>query len=226
MREFHEAREQLVQVATSVDTTHHAARVVQLGDLGSSEKGWPGSRKCFNKARQYIASFGLPAALILGNHDLEGDEFETDEENLSAWKEAFCQNHYWRSNMGPAIMIGLSTVRFRSNPFSVHEVHIDEEQLMFLEETLEEATAEKRPVVLFTHAPPMGSGLKAIQSLHVKNRCAWLNHSSDPKKFSELCQRFPCIKLHFSGHFHLSQNYPDAIKYVLWQFTNVLKHCV
>jgi hypothetical protein len=27
-------------------------------------------------------------------------------------------------------------------------------------------------------------------------------------------QRFPCIKLHFSGHFHLSQNYPDAISIV------------
>lgn len=30
-----------------------------------------------------------------------------------------------------------------------------------------------RPVVVFTHAPPMGSGLKVVQNVHVKNRCAW-----------------------------------------------------
>lgn len=225
MSEFHEARDQLrtmIEGSYSTggqtnggnhnDRENIAARVVQLGDLGSYEKGWPGSRKCFDRAAEFMDGFQVPTALILGNHDLEGDEFETDEENLSTWKSTFKQNHYWRADVGPATLIGLSTVRFRSNPFSVHEVHIDDEQIEFLEKTLEEATLKNRPVVLFTHAPPMGSGLKAIQSVHVKNRCAWLNHSSNPQIFSELVQRFPCVKLQFSGHFHLSQNYPDAIR--------------
>lgn len=30
----------------------------------------------------------MPVALVTGNHDLEGTEFETDEENLAAWSEA------------------------------------------------------------------------------------------------------------------------------------------
>ena len=60
--------------------------------------------------------------------------------------------------MGPLTLIGLSTTRFRSNPDSVHEVHIDDEQLEFLERAL--AAAGDRPVAIFTHAPPMGSGLK------------------------------------------------------------------
>jgi hypothetical protein len=34
-----------------------------------------------------------------------------------------------------------------------------------------------RPVVVFTHAPPIGTGLKVLQSVHIKNRCAYLNHS-------------------------------------------------
>ena len=45
-------------------------------------------------------------------------------------------------------------------PSSVHEVHIDDEQLDFLRDTLHKAGS--RPVLLFTHAPPMGSGLKVL----------------------------------------------------------------
>ena len=44
---------------------------------------------------------------------------------------------------------------------SVHEVHIDEEQMAFLDTTL--TAAAGRPVAMFTHAPPLGSGLKVLQ---------------------------------------------------------------
>lgn len=37
---------------------------------------------------EYLHQFGMPAALVTGNHDLEGAEFETDEANLAAWTEA------------------------------------------------------------------------------------------------------------------------------------------
>lgn len=56
---------------------------------------------------------------------------------------------------------------------------------------------------------------QVIQELHVKNRCAWLNHSANPRAFVDLVGRHPGrIKLWFSGHFHLSQNYPDSISTV------------
>ena len=57
--------------------------------------------------------------------------------------------------------------------------------------------------MVFTHAPIMGSGLKVVQTVHVKNRCAWLNHSGHPRQFIELVEQHPNIKLWFSGHFHL-----------------------
>lgn len=43
---------------------------------------------CFKRAHQYISGF-LPvrSALVVGNHDLEGEDFETDEENLAAWRQ-------------------------------------------------------------------------------------------------------------------------------------------
>jgi hypothetical protein len=60
----------------------------------------------------------------------------------------------------------------RSNPWSVHEVHVDEEQLAFFRRQLERTSGEGRPVVVFTHAPVLGSGLKVVQTVHVKNRWA------------------------------------------------------
>lgn len=57
----------------------------------------------------------------------------------------------------------------------MHEVYIDDEQMAWFEGVL--AANTDRPIVVFTHAPPMGSGLKVVQNVHVKNRCAWLNHS-------------------------------------------------
>jgi Calcineurin-like phosphoesterase len=210
---FNEARDQLRIMVTQDGID--ASRVVQLGDLGNYDAGWPGSSACFDLSRQFLEGFALPTAMVLGNHDVEGAEFETDEENLGAWHSTFKQRHYWSADLGPATLIGLSTNRFRSNPFSVHEVHIDEEQMEFLENQLEAASAANRPVIMFTHAPIMGSGLKAIQAVHVKNRCAWLNHSSNPSAFMQLVDKYPnCVKLWFSGHFHLSQSYPDSISLV------------
>ena len=38
-----------------------------------------------------------------------------------------------------------------------------------------------------------------VQEVHVKNRCAWLNHSSNPTYFIRLTERYPNIRLWFSG---------------------------
>ncbi|GLC33772.1 hypothetical protein PLESTB_000113900 [Pleodorina starrii] len=187
------------------------ARVVQLGDLGHG-KHQSGSRKCFEFARQYLDGFGVPYALVTGNHDLEGDEFETDEENLAAWSQAFRQPHYWAAELGPARVVGLSTVRFRGHQNSNHEVFIDPDQLAWLEGQLE--AHPTTPFIVLSHAPPMGCGLKVIQEIHVKNRVAWLNHSVNPRAFMDILARHRNVKLWFSGHFHLSHNYPDSISTV------------
>jgi len=212
---FHEARQHLNRIltdesrVTSPEITA-VSRVVQLGDLGAYTAG-PGSNACFQLARSYLDGFTAPNMIITGNHDLEGAEFDTDQANLQAWHDAFEQHHHWVVDVGPAICVGLSTTRFRGNHNSVHEVHIDRQQMDWLRETLAHPAYRGRPTVLFSHAPPAGCGLKVINSVHVKNRCAWLNHSSDPLEFMRLVDEFPQIRLWFSGHFHLSHNYNDSI---------------
>ncbi|PNW84648.1 hypothetical protein CHLRE_03g152900v5 [Chlamydomonas reinhardtii] len=186
-------------------------RVVQLGDLGHGKHA-SGSRKCFQFAKQYMDGFKLPYGMILGNHDLEGDEFQSDEENLAAWKEVFGQPHFWSADLGRAKVVGLSTERYRSNANSHHEVYIPQHQLDWLEGQL--AAHPHTPFIVCTHAPPMGCGLKVIQEVHIKNRCAWLNHSDNPRAFMDIVARHRNVKLWFSGHFHLSHNYPDSISTV------------
>lgn len=82
-------------------------------------------------------------------------------------------------------------------------MYIDDEQMAWFEQVLQRNT--DKPIVIFTHAPPMGSGLKVVENVHVKNRCAWLNHSDRPQRFIRLVEQHPNIKLWFSGHYHLSQ---------------------
>jgi len=70
-------------------------------------------------------------------------------------------------------------------------------------------------IFVFTHAPPIGSGLRVLQENHVVNGCCWLNHSggASTRKFIELVRQHRCIKAWFSGHFHLGQDYQDSITF-------------
>ena len=209
---------------------------MQLGDLGAYAAK-PGSKACFALASDFFkcalhaqrapptalapdapplspparSGFApLPYSLVTGNHDLEGfDDFATDAENLAAWREQFKQHHHWAVRAGPYLLVGLSTVRFREAPGSCHEVYVDPQQLAWFEQTL--AANRDVPTIVFSHAPPMGSGLRVLQAVHVKNRCAWLNHGEKPQRFAEISAFNPQIKLWFSGHFHLSHDYRDSV---------------
>ena len=57
-------------------------------------------------------------------------------------------------------------------------VHLDGAQFRWLELEVSRAEARGRPVVVFTHAPPAGCGLRVVQAVHVRNRCAYLNHGA------------------------------------------------
>eukprot|EP01025_Chloroclados_australasicus_P048044 TRINITY_DN5431_c0_g1_i3.p1 TRINITY_DN5431_c0_g1~~TRINITY_DN5431_c0_g1_i3.p1 ORF type:complete len:489 (+),score=62.67 TRINITY_DN5431_c0_g1_i3:838-2304(+) len=225
MNTFYSARDQINQGFEISKSDGYQTHVIQLGDLGAYEAK-PGSAECFTLTKQYLEGFDASSTLITGNHDLEGEEFLSDEENLATWQEAFQQNHYWAMDYGCCVAIGLSTVKFRSNTYSVHEVHISQDQLDWFETTLNKYA--HKPVVVFTHAPPLGCGLRVINKVHVKNRCAWLNHSSNPEIFMQIAQKHSNIKLWFSGHFHLSHNYADSVSFVsgtLFVQTGVIGAC-
>lgn len=232
------ARDEL-RAAIAGDTRAH---VVSVGDLGDKHVGmvYPdgtvgraGSVACFSHARDYLEGFGAPFDLITGNHDLEDmDNFASDEENLRAWLDAFGKDapQFSRVVADKTLLVGLSTTRFRDSPFSSHEVFVDDLQLDWFERTLEAHPASQGwRVLVFTHAPPMGSGVRALQGVHIRNGCAWLNHTADERRrrfFLRMVRKHACIKLWASGHFHLSHDYDDAIGWREAEDGTALDHCV
>lgn len=194
--------------------------LVSLGDLGRKEirhePGDAGTTKSFQDAKFFLDDFGVPYEILSGNHDLEGlDEFDTDRANLQAWMNCFDKPtpQFCRQIGEKTLLLGLSTVRFRDAPHSSHEVHVDDEQLNWFQSTVRAHPAnEGWKILVFSHAPIMGSGLRALHDVHVKNGCAWLNHCSENRAVFIRCVREnPQIKLWFSGHFHLSHEFEDSI---------------
>ena len=53
-----------------------------------------------------------------------------------------------------------------------------------------------------------------MQSVHVKNRCAFLNHSSNAQEFMQLVEQHPNIALWFS----VSPKLPDVISGVKYHY--------
>ena len=161
----------------------------------------------------------VPLCLDLDRPDLEGiDEFATDQENLDMMLRVHHKPtpQFYRQIADKTVLIGLSSTVFRDAPFTSHEVLIDAAQLQWFEDTLQQHPAsEGWKVMVFTHAPPAGSGLKVLAENHVVNGCCWLNQSNEEqcRRFLELVREHRCIKAWFSGHFHLGQDYQDSITF-------------
>jgi hypothetical protein len=52
--------------------------------------------------------------------------------------------------------------------------------MAWFEETVKAHPSEDGwKIIVFTHAPPNGSGLRVLQENHVVNGCCWLNHSNE-----------------------------------------------
>ena len=185
--------------------------IFQLGDQGGYSHC--GTWQSFMEGLDFLQGFDQPFATLLGNHDMEGPEYDCDAETVAAWCQAFgATTPYRQVDLGHALGICLSTTRFRANRGCCHEVYIDEAQLAWFTETL--ARNRTRPTFVFSHAPIIGSGLRVLQNIHLKCPNAWLNHTDRPERFIEIVRANPQIKLWFSAHNHLGQDYADSISRV------------
>jgi len=222
MSDHVEGRQHIVESLKKGNQDNRA--VVSLGDLGESKSVdhtaqlFAGTSACFKLTREYLDGFGVPFEVITGNHDLEGiDEFPTDKANMEAFLKAFDKEtpQFVRQIADKTLLVGLSSVVFREALFTSHEVFIDEQQVKWFEQLVKSCPAQDGwKLFVFSHAPPIGSGLRVLQENHVVNGCCWLNHSSKTRrKFIDLVRENRCIKGWFSGHFHLGQDYQDSITF-------------
>jgi GNAT superfamily N-acetyltransferase len=210
LEDYDEGRAHILPVLQDAQKRGVGVALVSLGDLGESKACEPpspelfaGTSRCHQMAADYFNSFGVPYEVVGGNHDLEGiDEFDTDKANL----EAFCRihgkptPHFVRQVADKTLLVGLTSTIFRKARYTSHEVSIDDEQLRWFADFVASKPADEGwRLFVFTHAPPMGSGLRVLQENHVVNGCCWLNHSggqnADPRttrKFIELVRQHRC----------------------------------
>jgi len=227
MEDYEIGRSQWIKILDEAKDDHGNTALVSLGDLGESKSVRPketselfaGTTECHAMAAEFLGSFGVPYEVVGGNHDLEGlDEFSTDEENLEMYMKMHNKPtpQFMRQIADKTLLVGMGSTLFRGAKYTSHEVTIDDEQMAWFEQTLiDHPSSEGWKIFVFTHAPPNGSGLRVLQENHVVNGCCWLNHSDDAKcrKFIELVREHRCLKAWFSGHFHLGQDYQDSITF-------------
>lgn len=63
---------------------------------------------------------------------------------------------------------------------------------------------------MFTHAPMFGCGLRTVPKVHVRASNAFLNQNREPESVVRLAEKHREIKLWFSGHYHIGQNYGNS----------------
>jgi hypothetical protein len=63
---------------------------------------------------------------------------------------------------------------------------------------------------MFTHAPPIGCGLRTVPGVHVRATNAYLDQNHDSTRWLRLMQETPEIVVWFSAHYHLGHGYPDS----------------
>lgn len=205
---FEEDERETLENDREVMKSHQPDTVVSLGDLGGYSHC--GTERSFHEGLEYFSGFEVPFHPLIGNHDMECLDYATDEDAVALWCRVLRQDApYHAFEMGPALGVCLSQTSFRRNEACHHEIRIEEEQRAWFERTVEEHA--DRPIFVFSHAPILGSGIRVLQNLHLKGPNAYLNHHERPEWFIDLVQRSPQIKLWFSGHNHLGQDYPDSI---------------
>ena len=116
----------------------------------------------------------------------------------------------------PLLLVFLSSTRFRSSPHSSHEVYIDPPQLSWFSAVVSLHASTHR-ILVFSHAPPLGSGLRVLHGVHLQNGCAYLNHGGPvegARRFLEIVKGNEAIKCWCSGHSHLDHDEEEAVSVV------------
>lgn len=182
--------------------------VLVLGDLTGGS--WTGTSAGTEYAVKLFNRCEAPWFSIIGNHDLQAEEFSTDEEAVAMMLNKLGrQSPEFRLSLGPVNIVGLSNTRWRQNPVNKNEIVIDDRQLAWFRQTLQELRDE--PVLLLCHAPPIGSGLIVMPELHARVGNAYVNQNHNAGQIQQILWENPNVLFCFSGHNHLGQHYRDAI---------------
>ena len=188
--------------------------VIPLGDFGRN--GRIGQPDGLVEAHSYLKKTGTPLRPIMGNHDLERESGgqQTHGTMQQAFLDIFALTEPYGVLEFPEWRLFFASTEPQpaNDCYDVQECYATNRQFDELVAKLEERPGV--PVLFFTHAPPIGSGLRTVPRVHVRSTNAYLDQNHDPYRWLELIHRFPEIILWFSAHYHLSQGYPNSHRVV------------
>ena len=184
--------------------------VVALGDFG--EGRIIGTPAGILQAHDFLKKTGAPIRPILGNHDLQ---CESAGKAPSGEIETTLRKTFGIENSGGFMEFDTYRLLFiTSEPqdpktcLQVQECVVGDEQFAAIQEGL--ARRPGVPVVAFSHAPPLGSGLRTVHNTHLRATNAWLDHNHNPSRWKTFRDTHREITLWFSAHYHLGHDYPDS----------------
>lgn len=173
-----------------------------------------GTSAAMRHAGSKLDGLVVPWYSVIGNTDLQAAEFTTDEEAVGSFLTVARRDSPWfRVDLGPLSVVGLSGTSFRRNSETHHEIVFEAEQLDWFAAQLDELA--NRPVFVIAHAPPIGSGLLTMPELHAHLGNAVVNQNHSPGRVTKIIWNHPNVLAWFSGHNHLGHCYRNAISVAL-----------
>ena len=198
--------------------------VVVMGDYGkNAELGDPDTIFRCKKLLDLTESFIRP---LLGNHDFHkeiGENILPHGTMEKAMRKAFeIDDTFFVYEHKEFRLFGISLDSWSAEPpLSVNECFVSDERFGWIVRKIEERPGI--PIVMLTHAPIMGCGLRTVPGVHIRATNAYMDQSTDPMRWIALTEH-PEIILWLSAHYHLGHHHPDSLverKGVVYAHTGV-----
>lgn len=184
---------------------------VVMGDFG--ENALLGNPKAICQASRQLRETDTVVLPLLGNHDLQSEigkgtlahgTMEATARRCFGVDDTFFIREYTDFRL---LGVSLDSWDMQPPP-SPNECHVSNEHFNWIKSKLSERPGV--PVVMLTHAPPMGCGLKNIPNMHVRATNAYMDQNTDPLRWIGLTEH-PEILLWLSAHYHIGHDHPDSL---------------
>lgn len=184
---------------------------VVMGDFGDNEQ--MGKPEAIHTASRLLRMTGSAVLPLLGNHDLQYEIgcgvlphglMEKTARQCFEVEDTFFVREY-----DDFRLFGVSLDSWDMQPpLSRNECYVSAEHFRWIENKIAERPGV--PVVMLTHAPPMGCGLKNIPNTHVRATNAYMDQNTEPLRWVGLTEH-PEILLWLSAHYHIGHDHPNSL---------------
>jgi hypothetical protein len=184
--------------------------IIPLGDFGAGGIGSPAG---LEEAWTHLRKLNAPLRPILGNHDLQ-EESAGKREHYSMIKELreICGGEAGGGFMefdNFRLMFASTDPQPADSCWTVQECYVAPEQFQYLMDEFHKRPGV--PIITFTHAPPIGCGLRTVPATHVRCTNAYLDQNHDVYRWKKLYRENAEFIMWFSAHYHLGHDHPNSM---------------